>query len=49
MNDAEVIVQLEERFFAPARARLGEAAWNEARKAASAMSADDAIAFALDR
>jgi predicted ATPase/DNA-binding SARP family transcriptional activator len=49
MNDAEVMVQLEERFFAPARARLGEQAWNEARRAASAMSADDAIAFALDR
>jgi hypothetical protein len=42
-------VQLEERFFAPARARFGERAWNEEQGAGSALSVDEAIAFALDR
>jgi hypothetical protein len=36
-----------ERFIAPARARLGDA-WEAAAAAGRAMTADEAVAFALD-
>ena len=49
VSDPYLLEQLEDRFFAPARVRLGERAWNEAHRAGSALSLDDAIDFALDR
>jgi hypothetical protein len=49
ISDPYLVVQLEEHFFAPARAPLGERAWNEAHGAGSALSLDEAITFALDR
>jgi non-specific serine/threonine protein kinase len=46
-TDADVTAELEERFFAPARARHGTRHWSEAQEAGAEMSFDQAIAFAL--
>jgi tetratricopeptide (TPR) repeat protein len=47
VGDAEVSAQLEERFFASARAQLGKRRWSEAQAAGAEMSFEEAIAFAL--
>ena len=47
LGDPDVVAQLEERFFGPARTRLGEPAWDEERREGSSMTFDEAIAFAL--
>jgi hypothetical protein len=39
--------RVEQRFFAPVRGRLGEAAWAQARAKGRALSADSAIALAV--
>jgi hypothetical protein len=43
-----VEVRLDETFFGPARTRCGTEAWNAAKHAGSALSFEDAIAYALD-
>ena len=40
--------RLDRRFLAPARERLGAAAWNAGRAAGQAMPAEAAVAYALD-
>jgi predicted ATPase/DNA-binding SARP family transcriptional activator len=45
-TDDDVTAKLEERFFAPARARHGTRHWNEAQAAGAEMSFEQAIAFA---
>ena len=46
--EAPVYERLEQRFIAPARERLGSDAWEEASAAARRLSADSAIALALE-
>ena len=46
-TDADVMAELEQRFFAPARARHGTRRWREAHSAGAEMSFEQAIAFAL--
>jgi hypothetical protein len=41
-------VRLDQRFFEPARARYGTRAWNTAASDVSALSFEDAIAYALE-
>ena len=45
-TDADVTTELEERFFAPARARHGSRPWSEAQAAGAEMTLEQAIAFA---
>jgi predicted ATPase/DNA-binding SARP family transcriptional activator len=45
-TDADVTTELEEHFFAPARARHGSRPWSEAQAAGAEMSLEQAIAFA---
>jgi predicted ATPase/DNA-binding SARP family transcriptional activator len=47
-TDADVSAELEERFFAPARARHGTPRWNGAQAAGAEMSFEQATAFALN-
>jgi predicted ATPase/DNA-binding SARP family transcriptional activator len=47
LGDADVVAQLEERFFAPARARHGEGRWDEQRRAGAGLGFDEAIALAI--
>jgi hypothetical protein len=49
VGDADVNAQLEERFFAAARARHGTRRWSEAYAAGAEMSFEQAISFALSR
>jgi hypothetical protein len=44
-----VDARLEGAFFGPARTRCGTDAWNTAAREGSALSFEDAIAFALDQ
>jgi predicted ATPase/DNA-binding SARP family transcriptional activator len=46
-TDADVTAELEERFFAPARARHGTRHWIEAEASGAEMSFEQAIAFAV--
>jgi predicted ATPase/DNA-binding SARP family transcriptional activator len=46
--DADVTAHLERQFFAPARARLGTARWNQAHAEGAQMSFEQAIAFGLN-
>ena len=46
-TDAEVAAELEEHFFAPARARHDTRRWSEAQAAGAEMSFEQAIAFAV--
>ena len=46
-GDADVAEQLEEQFFAPARAIYGEDRWNEARATGAQLGFERSIAFAL--
>jgi hypothetical protein len=46
-TDADVTAELEEHFFAPARARHGTRRWTEAEAAGAEMSLEQAIAFAV--
>jgi predicted ATPase/DNA-binding SARP family transcriptional activator len=46
--EAPVYERVEQRFIAPARARLGRDAWEAASAAARSLSADSAIALALE-
>ena len=48
VGDADLITQLEERFFAPARERHGKRRWNEAHTAGAEMTFERAIALALN-
>ena len=48
VGDADVTAQLEERFFAPARAAHGTREWDEAHATGAEMSLEEAIAFALN-
>jgi hypothetical protein len=43
-----VYERLERRFIAPARERLGREAWDSASRAGQEMTAEAAIAFALE-
>jgi predicted ATPase/DNA-binding SARP family transcriptional activator len=47
IEDAAVVEHLDDRFFTPARARLGERHWEEARAGGAQLSFDQAIALAL--
>ena len=47
IGDEEVIAQLEERWFLPARARHGERRWAEAQAAGARLSLEQAMALAL--
>jgi non-specific serine/threonine protein kinase len=47
VGDADVYAQLEEQFFAAARARYGVRAWSEASAAGAQMSFEEAVDFAL--
>jgi len=47
-GDQAVEDRLEREFFAPARARYGEAAWRRAAEAGAALSLERAIAYALE-
>ena len=47
VGDADVTAQLEEQFFAPARAAHSTRDWDEAQARGAQMSVDEAIAFAL--
>jgi hypothetical protein len=47
MADVEVMAQLEEQFFAPARAAYGEARWNKAEAEGGQLNFEQAIALAL--
>ena len=49
LGDPDVVGQLEERFFAPARARLGEGRWDETSHAGAGLGFDEAIAIAIGR
>ena len=49
VGDPDVSAQLQERFFAPARSRLGARRWDEALAAGAEMSFEQAVAFALAR
>jgi hypothetical protein len=49
LGDPDVVAQLHERFFRPARERHGEPAWDEAQRAGSALGFDEAIALAIGR
>jgi hypothetical protein len=46
-GDADVAAQLEQQFFAPARAACGERRWGEAHEAGARLDYEQAIAFAL--
>ena len=46
VETVEVLAQLEERFFAPARARLGESAWASAHAAGAQLSLEAALELA---
>ena len=46
-TNADVTAELEEHFFAPARARHGTRQWSEAQAAGAEMSFEQAIAFAV--
>ncbi|MET0973393.1 MAG: hypothetical protein ABWY95_08235 [Thermoleophilaceae bacterium] len=48
VGDADVNTQLEERFFAGARARCGRRRWSEAEAAGAELSFEEAITFALN-
>ncbi|MET0206406.1 MAG: NB-ARC domain-containing protein, partial [Thermoleophilaceae bacterium] len=48
VGDADVNTQLEERFFAGARARCGRQRWSEAEAAGAELSFEEAITFALN-
>ena len=45
--DADVMAQLEEQFFGPARAAYGQGRWNKAQAEGSRLSLQQAIALAL--
>jgi predicted ATPase/DNA-binding SARP family transcriptional activator len=47
VGDADVNAELDEHFFAPARAHFGTRHWREAHAAGAEMSFEEAIAFAL--
>jgi hypothetical protein len=47
-SEAPIYERVEKRFIAPARQRLGAVAWDAAAQAGRVMSADAAMAFALD-
>jgi hypothetical protein len=47
-TDADVAEQLEQQFFAPARAAYGKRRWNEQQAGGAELSFDEAIAFALN-
>ncbi|MDP9188187.1 MAG: hypothetical protein M3O25_02940, partial [Actinomycetota bacterium] len=47
IDDPDVVAQLDDRFFTPARARHGERRWDEARAAGSQLAFEEAIALAL--
>ena len=47
-SEAPVYERVEQRFIAPARERLGSDAWEAASAGARSMSADSAIALALE-
>lgn len=47
IEDAAVVEQLDNRFFIPARVRLGERQWEEARAAGIQLTFDQTIALAL--
>jgi hypothetical protein len=47
IGDHDVVTQLEERFFTPARSRHGERRWAEAQQAGASLSFEEAIVFAL--
>jgi hypothetical protein len=49
LADPELMEQLEQQFFGPARAAYGEQRWNEAQAAGAELSFEEAIAFALDQ
>jgi predicted ATPase/DNA-binding SARP family transcriptional activator len=49
LGDPDVVGQLEERFFAPARARLGEGRWDETSHAGAGLGFDEAIVIAIGR
>jgi predicted ATPase/DNA-binding SARP family transcriptional activator len=48
IGDADVIVQLERYFFAPARRRYGDRQWREAHQAGAELRFADALELALD-
>jgi hypothetical protein len=43
----DVITQLDDRFFGPARARFGECGWNQAGGAGAQLTFEQAVDFAL--
>jgi hypothetical protein len=47
MADVEVMAQLEEQFFGPARAAYGEERWNKAEAEGARLNFEQAIALAL--
>jgi hypothetical protein len=47
VDDADVVAQLNDRFFTPARGRLGKRDWDEARAAGAHLSLEQAITLAL--
>ncbi len=48
IDDADVVRQLDDRFFMPARARLREPPWDEALAAGARLSFEEVIALALE-
>ncbi len=47
IDDADVVAQLDDGFFTPARERLGNRRWDEARSAGARLTLEDAISLAL--
>jgi hypothetical protein len=49
LGDPDLMAQLRERFFRPARERHGEPAWDEAQGVGAGLGFDEAIALAIGR
>ena len=49
IEDADIVRQLDDRFFRPARDRLGARRWEEGRSAGARLSLEQAVALALSR